>query len=288
MTEPETLGSPNRADVVDRPVGSARWQWCYVMLACAFSWAWWLPMAAWGQVSRAGQGWPTHLLGLAGPALAAVVVTALAGGRPGLADLWQRAVRWRVGLRWWLVVFVTLALSALGFVFGRWHGDPVPLRDLGLYSGAPAAGGAGFVVLLGYVLLVNGYGEELGWRGFLAHHLLPRFGRLRAASLVWVAWAVWHAPLFLVVENFRDFGPGTTVGWLIGLWFGSYLLTWLYEAGGRSVLLVAAWHTAYNLSTATEATAGAAAAISTTLVMAVTIVLLFRSRTGATHAVPRT
>jgi membrane protease YdiL (CAAX protease family) len=164
----------------------------------------------------------------------------------------------------------------------------VPLRDLGLYSGAPAAGGAGFVVLLGYVLLVNGYGEELGWRGFLAHHLLPRFGRLRAASLVWVAWAVWHAPLFLVVDNFRDFGPSTTVGWLIGLWFGSYLLTWLYEAGGRSVLLVAAWHTAYNLSTATEATAGAAAAISTTLVMAVTIVLLFRSRTGATHAVPRT
>ena len=104
---------PVRRLVARRPLAA------YLVLACAASWAWWLPMAAWGQVSRAGQGWPTHLLGLAGPALAAVVVTALAGGRPGLADLWQRAVRWRVGLGWWLVVFVTLALSALGFVFGR-------------------------------------------------------------------------------------------------------------------------------------------------------------------------
>jgi len=256
---------------------SAGWLWWYGALAIAFSWAWWLPMAAAGQVSRAGQGWPTHLLGLTGPALSAVVVTALAGGRPGLRDLWQRAVRWRVGLRWWLVVVVTLALSGLGFAAGSWRGDPVPWRDLGLYSGASAVEGGALVLVVGYVLLVNGFGEELGWRGFLAHQLLPRFGRLRTASLVWMAWALWHAPLFLVVENFRDFGPGTSLGWLVGLWFGSYFLTWLYESAGRSVLLVSAWHTAYNLSTATEATAGLAAAASSTLVMAATLVLLLRS-----------
>jgi membrane protease YdiL (CAAX protease family) len=283
MAETRTSGEVQGVEPGADASASARWLCWYVALACAFSWAWWLPMAAAGQVSRAGQWWPTHLLGLTGPALAAVVVTALAGGRPALADLWQRAVRWRVGMRWWLLVLATLGLSALGFAAGWWQGRPVPLGDLGLYSGAPAVEGGGLVLMLGYVLLVNGFGEELGWRGFLAHHLLPRFGRLRTTSLVWLAWAFWHAPLFLVVGNFRDFGPLTTAGWLVGLWFGSYLLTWLYESAGRSVLLVAAWHTAYNLSTATDATAGLAASVSSTLVMAATLVLLLRPARHEQH-----
>jgi len=249
-----------------------------VALALAFSWAWWLPMAATGQVSRAGQAWPTHLLGLTGPALAAVVVTALAGGPSGLIDLWQRATRWRVGVRWWLIVLLTLGLSGLGFLSGWWRGDPVPLDDLGSYTGAPAAEGGALLLVAGYVLLVNGFGEELGWRGFLAHHLLPRYGRVRTATLVWLAWASWHAPLFLVVANFRDFDAFTTFGWLVGLWFGSYFLTWLYESTGRSVLLVATWHAAYNLSTATAATAGVAAAASSTLVMVAALALLLRAR----------
>ncbi|HEX6148557.1 CPBP family intramembrane glutamic endopeptidase [Nocardioides sp.] len=103
-----------------------------------------------------------------------------------------------MGLRWWLIVMVTLGLCGLGFAAGWWQGEPVPGRSLGVYSGAPAARGAALLVLLAYVLLVNGFGEEVGWRGFLAHHLLARWGRLRAASAVWLAWALWHAPLFLV------------------------------------------------------------------------------------------
>jgi membrane protease YdiL (CAAX protease family) len=257
---------------------ATRWLVLYVALAMAFSWVWWVPMAATGTVSRAGQGWPTHLLGLTGPALAAIVVTAAADGRRGLSDLGRRAVRWRVGWRWWLLVLATLALSGIGFLAGGWGGDPVSLPDLGVYSGAPGARGLGLVLVAGYVLVVNGFGEELGWRGFMAHRLLPRLGRLRTASVVWLVWALWHAPLFLVVENFRDFGPGTTVGWLVGLWFGSYFLTWLYESAGFSVLIVAAWHTAYNVATATEATAGLAAAVTSTLVIVASLLLLLRPR----------
>jgi hypothetical protein len=55
----------------------------YCGLAYLFSWAVWVPMMIQGQVSRPGQGWPTHLLGLLGPALAALVVTAAVEGRPG-------------------------------------------------------------------------------------------------------------------------------------------------------------------------------------------------------------
>jgi len=269
----DTRGSDAPAGLDWRP----RRLGAYVVLSFVFWWAWWVPMAAAGQVSRAGQGWPTHLVGLAGPALAAVVVTTLADGRAGLADLWQRAVRWRVRLRWWVLVAVTLALSGIGFLAGWWGGHPASLRDLSLYSGAPAAHGLALVLLAGYVLIVNGFGEELGWRGFLANGLLPRMGRFRTASIVWLVWGLWHAPLFLVVENFRDFGPGSAIGWLVGLWFGSYFLTWLYESASRSVLVVAAWHTAYNFGTATEATAGLAAAVTSTLVILATVLVLLRA-----------
>jgi hypothetical protein len=104
-----------RTSVTEVPrAASTRWVLGYVALAFAFSWAWWLPMMVAGQTSRAGDGWPTHLLGLTGPALAAIVITATTEGRPGLADLRQRALRWRLPLRWWLLVVATLALTGQG------------------------------------------------------------------------------------------------------------------------------------------------------------------------------
>lgn len=72
----------------------------FFICAYAISWAWWLPMSIGGAHVRAGVGWPTHLPGLVGPAVAAVLVTVLADGRAGFVDLARRALRWRVGATW--------------------------------------------------------------------------------------------------------------------------------------------------------------------------------------------
>ena len=48
------------------------------------------------------------------------------------------------------------------------------------------------------VLILNGYGEEAGWRGYLLEVLLPSLGRFRATMLVAALWLLWHAPLFWV------------------------------------------------------------------------------------------
>lgn len=252
----------------------------YVALAFALSWAWWVPLAVTGRTVRAGQGWPTHLIGLTGPALAAVLVTGVSDGRAGLVTLGRRAIRWRVGLRWWLLVAATFALGGLGLLAGLLEGgEPASLRELGRYSGAPSAARVPLLlVVAAYVIVIGGIGEEFGWRGFLAERLLRRCGRLRTATVVWVVWAAWHAPLFWVVESYRGFAVPTVAGWLVGLWFGSYFLTWLYESSGGSVLIVALWHTAYNLATATEAGSGVPAAVATVLVVGVTVSLLVRSR----------
>lgn len=237
----------------------------YAVLACVFSWSWWLPMALRGDIARSGVGWPTHLPGLLGPALAAVVITALVDGREGLRGLWSRVTRWRIGWRWWALVAATAGLAVLGLLLPAATGDSMPaLADFARYSGAPEINLL-FVVLV--VLVVNGYGEEIGWRGFAVDRLARTHGLLITALMVAGMWAVWHLPLFLVVANLRGLGVLGGFGWLVGLTSGSVVLTWMYLRSGSSITLVAAWHTSFNLTTATAATAGTVAATSSTLVM---------------------
>ncbi|WP_062530651.1 CPBP family intramembrane glutamic endopeptidase [Demequina rhizosphaerae] len=245
----------------------------FVAIAYAVSWSLWVPLALSGTAVEAGMGWPSHLPGLLGPALAAVIVTAATRGRAGLADLGSRIVRWRVGWYWYALIAATAALAPLSLLAG----DPPAPADLLLYSGAPAWG----LAMLPYVVVINGLGEETGWRGFLAHGLLARHSRAVTALIVWPVWALWHAPLFWVSANFRELGPAGTVGWVVGIGFGSVLLTWLYDSAERSILVVALWHTAYNLTTATEAAAGVAAAVSSTVVMAASVAILLRRRSWA-------
>jgi membrane protease YdiL (CAAX protease family) len=254
--------------------------WTYVVLAYALSWSWWVPMAVRGDVVRPGVGWPTHLPGLAGPAVAAVVVTAFIDGRPGLADLWARVTRWRVGWSWWLLVLGTAALALLGVLVAAVTGERIPtLAEFASYSGIGRIGLAGMVVL---AFVVNGVGEETGWRGFAADRLLREHSLTRTSFLVAAVWVGWHVPLFWVSSSFRDFGPAQTAGWAIGLTAGSVVLTWIYRKTGRSILLVAALHTAFNLASATEATGFVVGAIASAVVIfgAVSILRSEQARGG--------
>lgn len=241
----------------------------YVVAAYVVSWSWWIPMAVRGDVVDPGDGWPTHLPGLAGPALAGIVVTAATEGRPGLADLLSRVLRWRVRPIWYVLIAGTALLSLVAVALGAAAGDV--LR----YSGAPSLG----VVTVAYVIVVNGFGEEIGWRGVLAEHLLRRTSRGRTALIVWAVWAPWHLPLFWIVGNFRDFGVAGALGWVIGIGFGSLFLTWLYQSASHSVLIVALWHVAYNFATATEAGSGLPAAVATVAVVVASVVILRRPST---------
>lgn len=258
----------------------------FVVAAYAVSWVCWAPLLLSADVARPGIGWPTHLPGLAGPAVAAFAVTALADGRAGVADLASRVLRWRVPLRWWLLVLVTAAATALGVVVPLVLGDEPPAgADFWRYTGIATWGPVGVLLV---ALVVNGLGEETGWRGFAADRLLRRHSLPVTSLLVTVIWAGWHLPLFAVVESFRGFSPALVVGWLLGLTAGSVVLTWIYRGSGRSVLLVAAWHTAFNLTSATTATSDVVAPVTSTLVMvgavAIVVVELRRSRAGGAES----
>lgn len=262
----------------------------YVLLSYTLSWAYWVPLVATGHVVRVGSS-VSQFPALLGPMVAAFALTAVTEGKPGVRDLLARVTRWRVRLRWWLFALLS-PLALLAVALGALAVGPglPPLRGFGQMAGLPQWGVAFVWVMF---VVVNGIGEETGWRGY-ALPLLRRRHDLLASSLLLVPiWAGWHLPLFLLLQTYRDLGPVGVPGFVIGLACGSIVLAWLYESAAGSILLAAVWHGTYNVTSATAAAHGTVAAVVSTGVMAVALVIAWRLRrrpervTGPQDATPR-
>lgn len=264
-----TSTSPQRAtdprDVARRhPLGT------FFVLAYVFSWSYWLPVVFTG-------GQLSHFPGLLGPMLAALTVSFLVQGGAGVRRLGSRMLRWRVQLRWYLATLTPLAAGLTGVMIGALvrNGWPEP-GDMSTMPGLPDTG---FVGLLAMVLVVNGYGEEVGWRGFAWPHLRERYGMAGSAGVLGVIWAGWHLPTFWIDTGLRNLDWFIIPGWIIGLMAGSVVLGWLYERARSSLLIVALFHTFLNVASATPATEGLPAAITSSVVIVWAVLILRRERT---------
>lgn len=244
----------------------------FVGLAYALAWAWSLPLAITGDTVEQGQGWPTHVPSLAAPMLAAFVVIALTEGRAGLADLARRMGRWRFSSIWWLVVVspvVVLGLTLAGMAVA---GQDLPAwGEFSDFNGLPSYGVLSTLLL---VFVLNGLGEETGWRGYLQDRLQFRFTPLSSTLIVAVVWAVWHAPFFFILSTYSGFNAMTLVMFPLGLASGAVVLTWLYNETGRSILAVALWHTLYNMAVGTAGATDLIQGVVTAAVMVAAVILV--------------
>jgi membrane protease YdiL (CAAX protease family) len=231
----------------------------FMGLAVGFSWAWWVPVALAG-------GGASHFPGLLGPFLAAVLVTAVTGGRPGL-----RHLRGHLGApRWWALALLPLVAAGIAVTISRAVGDGPSLASLSDMPGVPAWSWPGVFLA---VLLVGGAGEETGWRGLAWPRLRQRYDLRDAALLVTLPWGLWHLPLFWIDSGLANMPPYLVPGWLVALASGAVVLGWLYERSG-SLLVVALAHTAVNLASGTRGGEGlVAAAVSVAVIAAALIVL---------------
>ena len=235
----------------------------FIVLAYALSWSTWLPMVAAGQVVRPGM-LPTHFPGLLGPA-AAALIAAVVSGKAGFRDLWSRLFH----IPWANRYFWVLMLSPIGFVVAALAlavalGQRIDLSGLRLYSGLPNLHP---VLIFLIVLIVNGLGEEIGWRGFLLPRLQARFGPVMGTALTALIWGGWHTPMFFLIAAYQAMNPVLIVfGFALGLLCGAFVLAHAVARTGGSVPAAAAWHALYNMGTAT-AVGGLVPALTTTAVM---------------------
>jgi CAAX protease family protein len=260
---------PPEAPVRAGPVGAVRRHplAAFYIIAFLVSWGYWVPDAL------AGGRW-SHAPGLLGPMIAAIVVTGLTKGSAGLRDLVDRMVRWRVRPRWyvWAMAPVGLALGVAG-VLSIFGGPFPPPGEWSEMSGFASIGGwAAFVV----ILVVNGYGEETGWRGFATPTFRRRHNEITASLLVAIPWALWHVPIFFIDSGYGDFPLVFLPGWLLGFFALAIVLTWIYEGARSSILVAALMHVSLNVATATRATEGAVSGVVTMGVIAWSIVIAAR------------
>ncbi len=203
-------------------------------LAYLISWGLWLPLYC---PPLAGWRVPYHhALGAFGPLLAAGLLGRGLYGPAALRALLRRMAQWRVRAGWYAVaVLLPLALAALvQLVVGPPPAGPWP----GLGHSAEFPHWNALAIGL-YNVLVFGYGEEVGWRGFALPELQQRYGTQRAVLLVAAGWAVWHLPLFWYRPGYLHLDAGGVAGWLLSLVMGSALLTWLFNGTHGSLLLCA-------------------------------------------------
>lgn len=125
---------------------------------------------------------------LLGPGIASLGLTALLGGRRGLRELLSRALRWRVGLRWYAfsVLALPVLLGAVLLVLSQV--SPAFLPSI------VTAEDKLVLLITGLVVGIVGGGllEEIGWTGFATPVLLERHGVLRAGLILGSLWGLWH------------------------------------------------------------------------------------------------
>ena len=238
----------------------------FYVLTLTLSWGYWLTLLAQGRRVEPGTG-VTHFPGLLGPMFAAVAVTAVIGGREALRKLVGRM--FRLGPHWPSKLLLALSPLALGigaFAAMQLLGKPLPSADaFAHFPGLPAHWPLAAVVVT--VIVVNGFGEETGWRGFLTEDLLRTQGRFRASLWVALLWSTWHLPLFWLNTSMAALVGPVIFGWLFALVCGAFVLAQVYVATGHSILCVALWHAGYNMIVATEIGNGLPAAIVGAAVM---------------------
>lgn len=247
----------------------------FYIIAVTLTWVYWLILLVQGTRVEPGSS-ATHLPGLLGPALAAVIVTAIVEGSSGLKELLARCIQLRPPRKAKLLLAISpLALGVVTFIFMPFFGRSLPtLEAFAHYPGLPQSWPLAFIVFAS--LVVNGYGEEIGWRGFMTERLIPRYGWFRTTLLVTVLWAIWHIPVFWLNTNMTSLVGPQLIGWAFGLLCGAFVLAHVYQLSNHSILSVALWHTAYNMMVATEAGQGLPAAIVTTIVMVWGVIVAIR------------
>ena len=127
----------------------------------------------------------------AGPSVAGILMTGLVDGKAGFHDLRSRLLKWRVGVRWYVVALLTAPLVATAVLL------PLSFSFAGFLPGVFAADDKVSLLVIGLAAgLMTGFCEELGWTGFVIPRLRRRYGVLTTGLIVGLLWGAWHFPLF--------------------------------------------------------------------------------------------
>ena len=174
-------GPQERAQVIRRIV-------TFVVLAFALS--------SVGYIATVASGEPSVLL-LVAPAFAALI-TRFIFQRNLRGFAWQRPKAREAAAAYLLPFLISGSMFILAWVlFGYYTTDNT---DTEVFRGLAVSATVGVLAAAAF-----GFGEELGWRGFLVPELAKITTFTNVALISGVIWALWHWPLILFAADVTDF-----------------------------------------------------------------------------------
>ena len=88
-------------------------------------------------------------------------------------------------------------------------------------------------------LLIPGFGEEFGWRGFALQRLQQLMTPLRATAAIFFFHLLWHAPTYWLGQGMHN----VPLVWaVVFLWPWTVLFTWVYNRSNGSILVSVFFH----------------------------------------------
>jgi membrane protease YdiL (CAAX protease family) len=249
----------------------------YFILAYAISWLILVPVVASAQgLIDVPVPFALHYLNDYGPLLAAGIVTRITDGADGLRKLFQRMLKWRVGLGWVLIAaFSPVALFGLAAVIVvAMGGAPPDLSSAGEVYFLPYLGVGAWVLWI----LTAGIGEEAGWRGYALPGLQRNMSALSATLIVTTFWVLWHLPRFFYFGAFMQLGFSVLPLFALQLLAMGIVLTWLSNSTNGSILMAALFHGGANFLPSSPAAVGyiSPTARALLLIWAVAVVVVFK------------
>ncbi len=186
-----------------------------------------------------------YMLMLLGPGVAGLLFTGIVHGKEGFKKYAKQLVRWRVGIRWYLLAL--LAAPALGLFI---------LLVLSLFSPEyqPAifdSGGNASIILTGiFTGLMVGLFEETGWSGFVVPAMRRRFSILSTGLIVGLVWGAWHFILFWESDSFSQTLPFFILIGRLFFWLPPFrvFMVWILDRT-KSLLLVILTHASLVFTT---------------------------------------
>ena len=169
---------------------------------------------------------------LVGLLLPTVVITWLVDGKAGVVELWQRVIRVRAAIGWYMLAVLAVPVCALvlaSIVYGPPQRTPMELASATV-NGLIVQSVIGF-------LTINLW-EETAWMGFVQARLQARHGIWVAVILTAALFTLQHVPLFI------DNGPAIVV--IMPIFFAVVIpfraiIAWIYNRTG-SLFLVGLLH----------------------------------------------
>ena len=198
----------------------------FFLATFAFSWSIFGSALAFGFAES-----PIVILGVWGPSLAGIVVTAIFYGKDGLKRFLGR-LNLKVGLKWFLPLLGFFLVIGLA---GRFIGSAAT----GIEFDPKFWGWAWVAQVMVMQLLIAGMGEEFGWRGFALQRLQLIMTPIKATLVIAFFHLLWHAPTYWLGQGIHNV-PAIWMVFFLLPW--TILFTWAYNKSNGSILVSIFFH----------------------------------------------